>query len=168
MLTGALVRGALQSQLQLVSEPQEVLKNLNGIAWASSPSKESAAMFLARIDPATGQIESASAGHVDAYILRPHGWEPIVTDGMPLGVDTDIEYVANRHQVAPGDVLLAISDRNPDGDSGLDTTRIAETLLRHLHLPPKDLTKLACHLIRRQVDDQRTRCVVIVKRREDG
>ena len=164
MLTGALIRGALQSQLQTVSGPHSVLRNLNDIAWASSPSKESAAMFLARIHPTTGAVQSASAGHVDAYILRPHGWEPIVTDGVPLGVDTDTEYELNRHHVAPGDILLAISDRGPHNDSGLDTTRIAEALLRHMHLPPQDLTKLACHLIRRQVNDQRSRCVLVVKR----
>jgi serine phosphatase RsbU (regulator of sigma subunit) len=126
-------------------------------------------MFLARINPTTGAVQSASAGNVDAYILRPHGWEPIVTDGVPLGVDTDTQYVLNRHHVAPGDILLAISDRGPHNDSGLDTTRIAEALLRHMHLPPKDLTKLACHLIRRQIDDdQRSRCVLVVKRGEDA
>ncbi len=168
MLTGALIRGALQSQLQSASSPQLVLQNLNEIAWASSPAKESAAMFLARIHPETGTVLSASAGHVDAYVLRPHGWEPIVTDGVPLGVDTDTEYVVNRHQVAPGDILLAISDRDPHSDSGLDTTRIAETLLRHMHLPPKDLTKLACHLIRRQVEDRRARCVLVVKRGDES
>ena len=124
-------------------------------------------MFLARIDTKNGWIDSSTAGTTDAYILRPHGWEPIVRDGVPLGAEPDTEYVQQRHQIAPGDVLVIMSDRQLDaGDFGLDTTQIAETLLRHMHLSPAEISQLATKMIQDQVSDDRTRSVVVVKREE--
>ena len=165
VLTSALIRGALQSQIQFTEEVAEVLQNLNQVTWASSPSPGACSMMLARIDTKHGWVDSASAGAMDAYILRPHGWEPIVRDELPLGIEPDVGYIKQRHQIARGDILLMMNDRKLEPiDDGLDTTQIAETLLRHSHLATLEIAQLAVHLIREQVGDEQARSIVVVKR----
>ena len=122
-------------------------------------------MMLARIDTKHGWVDSASAGAMDAYILRPHGWEPILRDELPLGIEPDVGYIKQRHQIARGDILLMMNDRKLEPiDDGLDTTQIAETLLRHSHLATLEIAQLAVHLIREQVGDEQARSIVVVKR----
>ena len=165
VLTSALIRGALQSQIQFTEEVAEVLQNLNQVTWASSPSPAPCSMMLARIDTENGWVESASAGTMDAYILRPHGWEPIVRDELPLGIEPETGYLKQRHQIARGDILVIMNDRKLEPmDDGLDTTQIAETLLRHSHLTTQEIAQLAVQLIQEQVGDEQARSVVVVKR----
>ncbi|MCP4194599.1 MAG: SpoIIE family protein phosphatase [Planctomycetaceae bacterium] len=167
VMTGTLLRGALQGQLGYNHHVDSILQNLNQVAWSSSPSEGSASMFLGRIDTRDGWIESCTAGAIDAYILRPHGWEPIVQDGAPLGVEPEAKFVPQRHRIAPGDVLVVMSDRRLDSnETGIDTTQIAETLLRHIHLSPTEISQMATELMNEQLSDERSRSVVVVKRQE--
>ena len=167
VMTGTLLRGALQGQLGYNDQVGSILQNLNQVAWSSSPSEGVASMFLARIDTKNGWIESCTAGAMDAYILRPHGWEPIVRDGAPLGAEPEVQFATQRHQIAPGDVLVVMSDQQFDANEiGVNTTRIAETLLRHIHLSPTEISQMAIELMNEQVSDERNRSVVVVKRQE--
>ena len=152
------------------TDPCHVLQHLNEVLCCSSPGDDTAALFVGRLDLATGDLESCSAGSTDAYILRPHGWEPIVSDALALGIHAESSWLRQSHQIAPGDVLLAMSDRDQATDdqaSGLDTTKVAETLLRHIHLRATELAQKASQLIQQQIRDSRCRSVVVVKRSDD-
>ncbi len=169
-LSAALLRGALQAQVLHDSDPCHVLQQLNEVLWSSSPGGDAAALFVGRLNLRSGLLESSSAGNTDAYILRPHGWEPIVCDALCLGTQTETTWSPQSHVIAPGDVLVAMSDREPDAGahaSGLDTTQIAETLLRHMHLRASELAQKAIQLIQQQTRDRRGRSVIVVKRCED-
>ncbi len=170
ILSSSLLRGALQTQSLHNTDPGRALQQMNEAVWSSSPGDEAANLFVARLNPNSGLLESASAGCPDAYILRPHGWEPIVQDGLGLGSQPEAVWARQTHTIAPGDILLVISDRESASDaagSGLATTQIAENLLRHMHLRASALAEKAVQLIRKQTRDGRSRSVVIVKRSDD-
>jgi putative methionine-R-sulfoxide reductase with GAF domain len=168
VLSSALLRGALQAQLLHDSDPCRALQQLNEVAWSGSPGDETANLFAGRLNLDTGTLESSSAGCPDAYILRPHGWEPIVKDGLGLGSNPEMTWERQAHVIAPGDVLLAVSDREHASDRphGVDTTQVAETLLRHIHLRATELAQKAIQLIQHRTRDGRGRSVVIIKRCE--
>ena len=75
---------------------------MNEAVWTSSPGDEAANLFVGRLNLASGLLESSSAGCPDAYILRPHGWEPIVQDGLGLGSQPEVELgTANASRLLP-------------------------------------------------------------------
>ena len=170
VLSAALLRGALQAQALHDTDPSHILQHLNEVLCCSSPGDEAAALFAGRLHLDSGRLESCSAGSTDAYILRPHGWEPIVGDTLGLGTQPEVDWPKQSHHIAPGDVLLAMSDREQatgESTSGLDTTKVAETLLRHIHLRATQLAQKAVQLIQQQTRDGRCRFVVVVKRSDD-
>jgi serine phosphatase RsbU (regulator of sigma subunit) len=168
MLSSAMLRGALQAQLLHDGDPCRVLQQLNEAVWSSSPGDETANLFAGRLDLATGLLESSSAGCPDAYILRPHGWEPILKDGLGLGSSPESNWERQTHVIAPGDVLLVVSDREHTSErtGRIDTIQVAETLLRHIHLRASELAQKAIQLIQHYTQDDSGRSVVIVKRCE--
>ena len=169
-LSAALLRGALQAQVLHDSDPGHVLTQLNDVLWSSSPGGDAAALFVGRMNLRSGLLESSSAGNTDAYILRPYGWEPIVCDALSLGTQPETAWSPQSHTIAPGDVLVAMSDREPGAGtnaSGLDTTQIAETLLRHMHLRAAELAEKAIQLMQQQTRDCRGRSVIVAKRCDD-
>jgi serine phosphatase RsbU (regulator of sigma subunit) len=64
------------------------------------------------VNPATRQLSICRAGHPPALIVPPGG-RPKVLDcdaGLPLGVDSDAEYVATQTTVEPGAILVLTTD----------------------------------------------------------
>jgi serine phosphatase RsbU (regulator of sigma subunit) len=168
-LSATLYQGAVQATMRQTTSPFVILQTLNDILWSSAPGGEGASTFVATLDPASGQLEYATAGSTDAYILRPHGWEPIAVDGVPLGHEPDWDGAAQDQEIHPGDVLLVISDRHMSHQNQnleFDSTSLAETLLRHVHLSARDLADLAVQLITRWCPDPWARSILVVKRVE--
>jgi serine phosphatase RsbU (regulator of sigma subunit) len=84
------------------------------------------------LDPATGELWSANAGHPPPVMLMSDGqarflrWKP----GLPFGVAEDSEYTEARERLAPGDTLLLYTDglvekRGESIDVGLERLRAA-------------------------------------------
>ncbi len=79
-------------------------------------------VWLACLDPATGELEYASAGHEDPILLRKGRTRLLEPDErkLPLGLTADICYPTYRASLLPGDTLLQYSDGAPDACSPLD------------------------------------------------
>lgn len=171
MVATSFLRGAVQAATVGNAPTDVVMQRLNETIWSSSPGNEMQSLFLGWIDLTTGRMSSSAAGQVDAYILRPHVWEPIVQLGPPLGFDPDHLYDVRPHTIDPGDVLLVISDGPSSmphrGGHVLPTTQLAETLLRHVHLSAAELSQMAAEILRAQLPDERARSVLVVKRQDD-
>jgi phosphoserine phosphatase RsbU/P len=168
-LSATLFQGAVQAVLRQSISPRAMMSILNDVLWSSTSGGDSASTFVASLDPTTGRLDYATAGSTDAYILRPHGWEPIAEDHVPLGQDADWHGCANEQEIHDGDVLLIISDRHlgrRDRNPAFDTTSLAETLLRHVHLSARELSDLAIQRITTQCSDPWARSVLVVKRGE--
>ena len=71
-----------------------------------------ATCFYAEVDPATGVVESARAGHLDPVVRMADGTALILATegGLPLGVDPDSDYPTSRLALEPGDTLMLCTD----------------------------------------------------------
>jgi serine phosphatase RsbU (regulator of sigma subunit) len=171
-MTKTSIQAALQMQMHHTWRPEDVLGNLNEFAWSNFTGDNFTSMFYGVIDPQTGEFEFAAAGTSAGYILRPHGWEPLGNEAPMLGIDPDVTYDTERASISRGDVVLLISDRNSNGGDGVNTTAIAERLLRHIHQPADELVAIAERMIAEHQSASRknessVRCsVVAIKRQE--
>ncbi|MCL4819960.1 MAG: PP2C family protein-serine/threonine phosphatase [Vicinamibacteria bacterium] len=77
---------------------------------STSPSKY-VTLFYAELDPASGRLQYASAGHVPPFLLRADGGVTRLDRGAPvLGLLEDIDCEVGELQLVPGDVIAAVTD----------------------------------------------------------
>ncbi|MET9777732.1 SpoIIE family protein phosphatase [Streptomyces sp. NPDC006367] len=71
-----------------------------------------ATCYYAEVDPATGTVESARAGHLDPVVRMADGTALILATegGLPLGIDPDSDYPTTRMALEPGDTLMMCTD----------------------------------------------------------
>ncbi|MDT3724810.1 SpoIIE family protein phosphatase [Streptomyces sp. DSM 41972] len=71
-----------------------------------------ATCYYAEVDPATGTVESARAGHLDPVVRMADGTALIraTAGGLPLGIDPDSDYPTTRHVLEPGETLMLCTD----------------------------------------------------------
>ncbi|MGW8062219.1 SpoIIE family protein phosphatase [Streptomyces ziwulingensis] len=71
-----------------------------------------ATCYYAEVDPATGTLESARAGHLDPVVRMADGTALIraTAGGLPLGIDPDSDYPTTRLALEPGDTLMLCTD----------------------------------------------------------
>lgn len=82
------------------------------------------------LDPLTGELRCANAGHPPPLVLRADGPADFLAGkpGLPLGVGADYEYPEVRATLAPGSTLLLYTDglvekRGEPLDAGLERLR---------------------------------------------
>jgi serine phosphatase RsbU (regulator of sigma subunit) len=80
-----------------------------------------------RLDPATGVLEIARAGHIPCVWATADGKSGIAEDegGPPLGVEAGARYPVTRHRLTTGGVFVLLTDGVVEGpslevDEGLD------------------------------------------------
>jgi phosphoserine phosphatase RsbU/P len=69
-------------------------------------------LFYARFDPSTAVLEFVNAGHPSPLLIHADGRIEYLdgTDGMALGVMSDIDYNISSIRLSPGDTLLMFTD----------------------------------------------------------
>jgi sigma-B regulation protein RsbU (phosphoserine phosphatase) len=90
--------------------------------------------LYAVLDPATGEVVYGNAGHLAPIVRHADGrlsrWED--PGGCPLGILPDMAYPAHAKKLAPGEVLLLLSDGIGDavGEGGerFGDERVLETI----------------------------------------
>ncbi|WP_055492220.1 SpoIIE family protein phosphatase [Streptomyces sp. TP-A0356] len=95
-----------------------------------------ATCLYVEVDPATGTLEIARAGHPDPAIRMADGTVLMRTTagGLPLGIDPDADYPTTRLVLEPGETMLMCTDGLIEtGGHDLDTgwRRIRRTLEEH-------------------------------------
>ncbi|OIJ98926.1 ATP-binding SpoIIE family protein phosphatase [Streptomyces colonosanans] len=95
-----------------------------------------ATCLYVEVDPATGTLEIARAGHPDPAVLMADG--TVLTrptaGGLPLGIDPDSDYPTTRLVLEPGETMLICTDGLIEtGGHDLDTgwLRLRRTLEEH-------------------------------------
>lgn len=104
--THALLRGAAP---RLIS-PGEVLAHVNDLLFADIPDHMFVTCLALVLDPATGVIEFANAGHDVPYVRTADGVAELRARGMPLGLMPGMEYEEKTFLLQPGDCALLHSD----------------------------------------------------------
>jgi len=113
--THALLRGAAP---RLIS-PGAVLAHVNDLLCADIPAHMFVTCLALVLDPASGRIVFANAGHDVPYVRTKGGVAELRARGMPLGLMPGMDYEEKTFQFEPGDCALLHSDglaeaHNPD------------------------------------------------------
>lgn len=116
--------------------PQEICAWLSRLLYRRTPPEKYATAFFAALDPVTGVLRYANAGHNPGLLVRTSGdAETLGPTGMPLGLMPDGDYEAGEVTLAPGDILYLYTDgitepADPDDEEyGLE--RLTEVCVRH-------------------------------------
>ncbi|PZT71259.1 serine/threonine-protein phosphatase [Streptomyces sp. SW4] len=120
------VRVGLRALASVTSEPGELLARTNDLLLTLGTDLFATCTFM-RLDPATGILESARAGHVPCVWATADGRSGVSEDegGPPLGVQEGMEYPVTRYRLTTGGVFVLVTDGVVEGpllslDEGLD------------------------------------------------
>ncbi len=170
-LSAARLAGVLQGRTDVVASPAEVLQQLDHALVSGSAGDEYATAFSALLDDVHGNVTFAATGHIDAFVVRPHGWEPVIEPNERSLGDGSPTYPLRQVSVEPGDLLVVLASKPRSGprlrQAGmLDAPYFAEAVLHHLHLKPAELATLVASLWEPgQTDWDFPPAVLIAKRR---
>jgi sigma-B regulation protein RsbU (phosphoserine phosphatase) len=124
------------------TQPELVLHAVNRRILSDTQANQFVTAFYGILDPATGELVYASAGHCPPYLLVAGGdgqTLKLTRTGMPLGIFEDETWGQSTAQVAPGDVLVLYTDGITEAQNRrgtcLGVDRFLETTRSHLGLP---------------------------------
>ncbi|MFB8778034.1 PP2C family protein-serine/threonine phosphatase [Streptomyces broussonetiae] len=122
------VRVGLRALASVTSDPGDLLAVTNDLLMSLGTDLFATCTFM-RLDPATGLLESARAGHIPCVWATADGRAGITEDegGPPLGLQEGMRYPVYRYRVTIGGVFVLVTDGVVEGpsldlDEGLDQT----------------------------------------------
>jgi serine phosphatase RsbU (regulator of sigma subunit)/CHASE1-domain containing sensor protein/anti-sigma regulatory factor (Ser/Thr protein kinase) len=125
-IAAALVMANTQSVLRAVARrgniaPGRVLAEANEVLYAYIPSGTFVTCFYGVLDPESGRLVYANAGHDPPYTQQGGDAQELRARGMPLGLMPGMPYEEKEAVLAAGDDLLLYSDglveaHDPDGE----------------------------------------------------
>src|SRR5215204_994957 len=115
--------GMLQVTAQALdsSSPGEVLAQVNETLLARIPQNMFVTCFYAILDPESGSLRYANAGHDPPYLHRNSAAEELRARGMPLGLMPGMGYEEKQTILEAGEAALLYSDglveaHDPEGE----------------------------------------------------
>jgi serine phosphatase RsbU (regulator of sigma subunit) len=90
--------------------PGKVLERANNLLLRDIPPQMFVTCLYGVLDPATGTLRYANAGHNPPYVHTGDGVVELRATGMPLGAMPDMTYEEKETTLAPGDTVLMHSD----------------------------------------------------------
>jgi phosphoserine phosphatase RsbU/P len=158
----ALLMASLQATLRAhlsdsVPDAAECLQRVNRQLFNTTLPGTFVSLVLAFIDPATGSVEYANAGHNRPLILRGNGEiECLDRGGLVLGVRPQFDYEIGRTRVDAGDVLLMYSDGVTEAMNSrreeYDEARLCDVLRRYGDVSAGSLLQEIVGAVERHVD----------------
>ena len=109
-LVMATTRSFLRAQAPRAGTPSEVLSQANDFLHADIPQNMFVTCLYAVLDPATGRMTFANAGHDLPYVRTASGLVELRATGMPLGLMPGMPYEEREFTLSPGDTMLLHSD----------------------------------------------------------
>lgn len=135
-LVMATTRSLIRSDAPRQVSPSAVLERANDFLETDIPANMFVTCLYAVLDPATGLLRFANAGHDLPYVRRSDGSViELRATGMPLGAMAGMRYDDKEATLAPGDVLLLHSDgvaeAHDPGRQMFGFPRMRELMTRH-------------------------------------
>jgi serine phosphatase RsbU (regulator of sigma subunit)/anti-sigma regulatory factor (Ser/Thr protein kinase) len=109
-LVMATTRSVLRGAAERFSSPGEVLGRINNLLCGDIPRNMFVTCLYAILDPKTGCLLYANAGHNLPYRRTAKGVDELRATGMPLGLMPDMPYDEKETQLDPGESVLFYSD----------------------------------------------------------
>jgi phosphoserine phosphatase RsbU/P len=128
----SLVRTSFRAHAERGLGPAEVLRRVNLDLVRDSLESEFATLWFGLLDPATGGLVSAGAGHEPPMIVRARGGcEELPLGGLVLGINPQAEFESRTDRLDAGDALVAYTDGVTDVMS-FEGERFGKARLRRL------------------------------------
>lgn len=149
-MAAALMMSSLQARVQMLAEsqvdPAAALLALNRKIGSRFPPGRFITFFYGLLDPASGQVEYANAGHNYPFLVRADGSVRHLTGHeMVLGIFEATVYNRYRQAVEPGDLLALFSDGVTEARNAeqieFGEERLAAFLADRHHLPLKEIIR---------------------------
>ena len=117
----ALLLAMLRTLVDVGFDGPDLMARLNVQVCKHAPKSRFVTLFLATLNPSTGELAYVNAGQNPPMLRRRNGtYETFSQGGIALGMFEHSRYEEGRLLLAPGDVLVAYSDgiteaENPEG-----------------------------------------------------
>jgi serine phosphatase RsbU (regulator of sigma subunit)/anti-sigma regulatory factor (Ser/Thr protein kinase) len=120
-LVMATTHSLLRAEAPRLVDPAKVLKRINDLLVPDMPPKMFVTCLYAVLDPETGLLRYANAGHNVPYVNTESGVVELRARGMPLGLLDGMVYEQKEAVLEPGQNMLLHSDgfaeaHNPAGE----------------------------------------------------
>jgi serine phosphatase RsbU (regulator of sigma subunit) len=102
--------GMLRLAAQSYSSPGEMLQRVNGALFPNIPPNMFVTCFYAVLDPTSGSLTYANAGHDLPYLHRNGAAEELRARGMPLGLMPGMGYEEKQTILVAGECALLYCD----------------------------------------------------------
>jgi serine phosphatase RsbU (regulator of sigma subunit)/anti-sigma regulatory factor (Ser/Thr protein kinase) len=103
-------RSLMRASAQRLIEPGEVLERVNEQLSPDMPEKMFVTCLYGVLNPETGHLRFANAGHDLPYVKTAEGVVELRARGMPLGLMAGMPYEEKEATLEPGDTVLLHSD----------------------------------------------------------
>lgn len=172
----ASLHAAVRIESQNGASVGEVMREINRYIYENSPADKFLTLFYARLDPLSGRLVYANAGHPPPLVARSSGRIVALTEStLPIGIFPEVAFEQRSAVLNPGDTLVLYSDgiREAMRESGEEfgEPRLRECLRNHAEesaaqLQERIQARLAAFLGPAAPTDDRT--LVIVQRRSEA
>lgn len=168
-LVMAIANATLKTALDLDPRPPAVLELLNRVLFRTGGKRAFMTLFYGVLDPETGVLEYAGAGHPYPLLRRRQGSiEELGEGSMPLGLKAEGTFARRRTTIEPGDLLVLYSDGIPEAAGGAHGDTFGFDRLKDLLARPESpriihdriLRALDRHLGERPINDDLTLVVL--------
>jgi serine phosphatase RsbU (regulator of sigma subunit) len=144
----ALAKFAFRSLVRLYPDPAALLEQANEVAIGELAGGAFVTMVCVTVDPATGAVSAASAGHPPISVLDPDGALSLLAPrGLALGVETGQRYETVQASLRHGGALCLYTDGLVEARRGGD--QYGEERLHDALVSGRDLSarELAEHVV---------------------
>jgi len=145
----ASTRSVLRSVALRFDSPGMVLEHANELLCPDMPPKMFVTCLYAILEPHSGHLVYANAGHNLPYLRRSECVDELKARGMPLGLMPGSKYEEKEVQIDPGEIVLFSSDgiaeaHNATGDM-FGCPRIIDVVSHHADADLRDEVLAALH-----------------------
>jgi serine phosphatase RsbU (regulator of sigma subunit)/anti-sigma regulatory factor (Ser/Thr protein kinase) len=117
-LVMATTHSILRAEAPRLIAPSAVLTRANELLVDEMPAHMFVTCLYAVLDPASGRLRYANAGHNVPYVSTEDGVTELRATGMPLGLLPGMEYEEKEATLAPGEIVLLHSDGLAEAHNG--------------------------------------------------
>lgn len=131
----------LEKLLKAGFEAEVAVKTVNDMLLLREPEESFATLDIALIDSYAGEAEFVKVGSAPTYIKRVHEVATIKSAALPVGILQQIEIEPVKWLLAPGDIIVMVSDGVIDA-AGRTTSRepwLVNFLRRSTDTEPQEL-----------------------------
>ncbi|HWR43504.1 stage II sporulation protein E [Sporomusa sp.] len=140
----------LQQLLAAGFEVDTAVKTVNSMLMIKMPGDMFATVDMAVVDTFTGETEFLKVGSAPSYVKRVREVSTINPAALPMGILENIEIEPVRRTLAPGDIVVMVSDGVIDAARGADReTWVANFLRRTGSERPQDIAE---RLLKQAID----------------